>query len=907
MAPASPFAGLALPAVLALAAGLRLVALDGQPLWWDEGWSVYFASLPLGRMLAATALDIHPPLYYALLHLWTELLGFSPPALRLLSVFFGLALVLAVYLVGQELLGRRAGTLSALLVALAPLHVYYAQEVRMYAFVTALGALSWYALLRAERGGGKRWHVAYAVATAMALYTEYYAALLWCGQALYVALRSARNRRPLNRLAREWAYTLVPLPLYLPWLVYALPKLAAYVGAKRAIEGYLALDPLSYLWAHLSSFAAGQRVGPQQPWPLIAVTASAFLALAAVGLMAGRRNARLVALVVSYLGLPLGLGYAINAIYPFTPRFFERVLLFASPPLCLVAAAGLLYLARRTRFLATVAALLVLAPAANLYFVWTVPRYPQRDYRPVFATIRQLGSEHDRVLCLHQWQYGYAYAYLPQRLRHLYLAPVDSWESGEPRRAGVSDLLAQSARLWFPAHQSLGRVLEEEITTDLDDVGYRALAGWYGSETLLLAHAGRPPALKAGSAGAFDDGPVLVASELSSSTLAGGGAVVTRLSWQELDGGLEASLRLLDGQGYAWAARDFALDAPEQRLGLIVPWGTPATELTLALVVSRAGAELHPAGQPPGATALRLGTVSLLPPSELPPDAADLGLRRPAASFQPGPVLLGQQSLPPEVRQGDDLPVVLWWSATTPSEKEYVVFIQGLTDNGELAVAIEERVTGGAWPMTAWQPGALARDPHALLVPAHVRPGVLRFIAGLLDPETRQRLPVGNGWQVTLGDVRILAVERGFQRPPMGNTLDVPFGDLADLEGYTLSGCEPEPGGSCLVAGDALRVELVWRARAETGRRFRAFVHLLSGDRIVTQSDHQPGDLPTTAWMPGQYVLDAHVLDLTRLEPGEGPLTLAVGLYDPRTGERLVPRGVESRDGRLLLTEVARP
>jgi hypothetical protein len=41
--------------------GLRSLRLDWQPLWWDEGYSVYFATEPLARMLALTARDIHPP------------------------------------------------------------------------------------------------------------------------------------------------------------------------------------------------------------------------------------------------------------------------------------------------------------------------------------------------------------------------------------------------------------------------------------------------------------------------------------------------------------------------------------------------------------------------------------------------------------------------------------------------------------------------------------------------------------------------------------------------------------------------------------------------------------------------------------------------------------------------------
>src|SRR5438270_3138697 len=79
-------------AIFLLAAAIRLMRLSWQPLWWDEGYSIYFATEPISRMLWLTAQDIHPPLYYLLLHLWFGIFGNSgPETARLLSVVIGLA------------------------------------------------------------------------------------------------------------------------------------------------------------------------------------------------------------------------------------------------------------------------------------------------------------------------------------------------------------------------------------------------------------------------------------------------------------------------------------------------------------------------------------------------------------------------------------------------------------------------------------------------------------------------------------------------------------------------------------------------------------------------------------------------------------------------------------------------
>ena len=87
-------------AVVAAGVILRSLRLSWQPIWWDEGYSVYFATESLPRMLWLTARDIHPPLYYALLHAWLGVTGApSPENGRILSILFaGLALPLQYWL-----------------------------------------------------------------------------------------------------------------------------------------------------------------------------------------------------------------------------------------------------------------------------------------------------------------------------------------------------------------------------------------------------------------------------------------------------------------------------------------------------------------------------------------------------------------------------------------------------------------------------------------------------------------------------------------------------------------------------------------------------------------------------------------------------------------------------------------
>ena len=93
---------------------LRLHRLGAESLWYDETVSAYLARQSLLDMLAHTAVDIHPPAYYALLHGWTSLVNpFGLPSLEFLlaypSLWFGILGVALLVPIARPLLGRTPG------------------------------------------------------------------------------------------------------------------------------------------------------------------------------------------------------------------------------------------------------------------------------------------------------------------------------------------------------------------------------------------------------------------------------------------------------------------------------------------------------------------------------------------------------------------------------------------------------------------------------------------------------------------------------------------------------------------------------------------------------------------------------------------------------------------------------
>lgn len=153
------------------ALALRLVALDRKSLWLDEAATLRYAAQDLNDIVLARQ-DPHPPLYYVLMHYWTRL-GRSEFALRFPSALAGAAAIPLLYWLIREWGDRWSALTSAWLLAIAPLHVWYSQEARMYALVCTLGLSSMLAYAVAIRRGSAVAWVAWTVLTVTGLYTQY--------------------------------------------------------------------------------------------------------------------------------------------------------------------------------------------------------------------------------------------------------------------------------------------------------------------------------------------------------------------------------------------------------------------------------------------------------------------------------------------------------------------------------------------------------------------------------------------------------------------------------------------------------------------------------------------------------------------------------------------------------------
>jgi len=210
---------LVLLAIVIIGAALRLRGLASESVWLDEAFAIGIARAGLDEVLYETRLDVHPPLYYIVLHAWTLLAGASAWSARLLSVIFSLGILVMTHVVGTRLAGRRTGLFAAAMLAVSIFHIEFSQEARMYTQLTLLATLSTYGFIRLFEPPRLRWFLLYVIATSLMTYTHVYAMFIIGAQGLTIVADLMWRRRDGVEVTARWvAAQALVFTSFLPWL-----------------------------------------------------------------------------------------------------------------------------------------------------------------------------------------------------------------------------------------------------------------------------------------------------------------------------------------------------------------------------------------------------------------------------------------------------------------------------------------------------------------------------------------------------------------------------------------------------------------------------------------------------------------------------------------------------------------
>jgi hypothetical protein len=326
--------------VLGLIAAVPAFYLLGQRgLWGDEVWTVWWSQLFSWRV-TFSYFDKPPDLPLPMLLIKAaEVFGRSEFLERLPSALFGVGSVLLLFHIARRRLGLATAIGASVLLAIAPLHVWYEQEARPYAGLEFLALLSLAFFLRLLERPTFVAIAGLAIANALCLYNHLFGAFPWLVELVVAAgLIGARwvgrsaerpdaptGKRILGALALGSAGTVA-------LLVPILPGLVGYVLQQKSGGPSGVVVDIPFIQKLLAGFSAGYS------WAVFLFTALALLGVGAA--LTRRQPLGLVAL--TWIVLPI----ATLVVFAPAHGFVNRYVTFIVPLYLLTVAHGVIVGAR---------------------------------------------------------------------------------------------------------------------------------------------------------------------------------------------------------------------------------------------------------------------------------------------------------------------------------------------------------------------------------------------------------------------------------------------------------------------------------------------------------------------------------------------------------------------------------
>jgi hypothetical protein len=240
---------------LPLQATLLLSNLGLLDQWGDERFAVTTVPESLSEVVSAVAKNIHPPLYFVLLHYWIQLPWTVSPvaSMRAMSVAWTLVATAVIYVLWLRREELRFQEMFLALWVLSPCLLLHSRMARSYSMQIALASLAIYTALQwAEQSRNWKRLLAYIGSSTALLYTHYLSGLAVAAGVCVTFLLQKRFKLAAAQV------TLLAV-LYAPWMPTFVWAAGRWSGDRQPIEGgNLVTDQLLRLGYLFVSFSFGE-------------------------------------------------------------------------------------------------------------------------------------------------------------------------------------------------------------------------------------------------------------------------------------------------------------------------------------------------------------------------------------------------------------------------------------------------------------------------------------------------------------------------------------------------------------------------------------------------------------------------------------------------------------------------
>jgi len=230
--------------------------LDLLDPWGDEWHTLRTVPQPLGEIASTLAGNIHPPLYFWLLHFWVQvpLAGTLLTKVRAMSALWALLATVVLYSLWLRREHPRFQRIVLGLWVLCPSLLLYSRMARSYTMQLALALIAIHAAVRwTERPRGWWWFVGYTISCATLCYTHYLPGLAIMAAASLILIVQ-------KRFMAVAASAAVVTMLYLPWLATFRLALSNWTSSRPYRVGNFLADQIVRLGYWFISLSFGEAL-----------------------------------------------------------------------------------------------------------------------------------------------------------------------------------------------------------------------------------------------------------------------------------------------------------------------------------------------------------------------------------------------------------------------------------------------------------------------------------------------------------------------------------------------------------------------------------------------------------------------------------------------------------------------
>lgn len=389
--------------ILLIAAVLRIFHLAGFSFCIDEGMAFYTISQPtLAKMLDVIRVNKDlPPLHFILMRYWLKL-GSSEFMLRLFSVIFGVLSICAIYKLAKTLFDEKVALLSAFLLAISPLHIYYSQMIKNYTLSVFLAFLTIYFFLKLLSENNLVSWLGYLIAIILSVYTHYFAFLLILSATIFLFFYYDQYKHLLKKWLLSLGIVFLSYLFWLPVLFSSLESTSSFDATKPMLLRLIELPKVFYTFSvgfssfDTTSFVSVGRDIISHLWLVIPVV-FIFSLLIGLALTNFKKSPKELALLLIFLFIPIVLMFVIN--FALNSRLFmPRYFLMFSGPYYILTAVGITKLKKNSYRILSIL-FIVLLCGYSLYNYYFLKQYQRSgQWREAAEHIRLFNKRNDLIL-----------------------------------------------------------------------------------------------------------------------------------------------------------------------------------------------------------------------------------------------------------------------------------------------------------------------------------------------------------------------------------------------------------------------------------------------------------------------------------------------------------------------------